>query len=494
MTANETTAQGRVSPMLRRWSLRLRVVAAILLAALAPLLIVFVWSLVDRNVPGRMWGETWRGAEEIAAAMALGADAPTITTLARTHRARVRVVDEHGLVLFDADADDPADPFGSVEELLLGASTLTLRELDDTLGPLADRSAVRGAREKGGYIACDTLPLLYCEGAKSVRVGKATRVVHVQRSSRRAVQAVYALRAQLLRLAIVTVPLALAIAIYTGRRIVRPVEHLRRQALARATAASPRGALDAERRDEVGALADAFNVLIDALDRKRLENEAFVADLVHELKNPVAAVRAAAESLEAGNVDAERAARLARVLGDSSSKLDRLVTQFLDLARADAGMPHEERSRVDVAALVAGLVGRMKDDARFVDATFAFGGAEGEALYVLGVDHRLDALFRELLENGASFAGPGGRVDVDVRGDPSAREVRVTIQDSGPGIAPSELPRVFDRFFTTRGARRGTGLGLALVQAVARAHGGRVEAASEVGATFIVHLPAAPRG
>lgn len=473
----------------RRFSLRIRVVASILFAALAPLLVVFAWSQLDRNVPGRMWAETHRAADAARAAVARGDDPVALERLAHAERVRLRVVEPTGEVSFDEDADDPNDRMGAIEERLLGASTLTLRELDSVLGGLSDRPAVRAARSRGDAVVCDTVPLLYCEGVAVV--ASSGRVVHVQRSSRRAVQAVYALRAQLLRLAILTVPLALMIAVYTGRRVVRPVEYLRRQALERAaTATRGRAELAPEQADEVGALGDAFNTLLAALDAKRVENEAFVADLVHELKNPVAAVRAAAESLERGAIDAERAARLARALGDSSAKLDRLVTQFLELARADAGMPNEERSRVALAPVVRGILARMSDDPRYTNVRFE---AEVKAEpTVVGVPHRLDAVVRELVENGASFAGAGGRVVVSLGTDASANEVVLRVHDSGPGIAAADLPRVFERFFTTRGMRRGTGLGLALVQAVCRAHGGDVTATAGDGATLEVRLPLAP--
>src|SRR5688572_25230749 len=134
-----------VSPSPRRWSLRLRVAVAILLAALAPLIVVGAWSQLDRNVPGRMWRETRQAAENAARAAASGPE--ELERAARTDKVRLRVVDARGNVAFDYDADDPHDPFGSIEERLLGASTMTLRELDETLGPLEDRSAIRGARD-----------------------------------------------------------------------------------------------------------------------------------------------------------------------------------------------------------------------------------------------------------------------------------------------------------------------------------------------------------
>jgi two-component system sensor histidine kinase ChvG len=302
------------------------------------------------------------------------------------------------------------------------------------------------------------------------------------------------LRHSLLRLALVTAPMAILLALWTGRRLVRPIEHLRRQALEKAAAESPRAVLDPERRDEVGVLADAFNVLLLALDKKRTDNQAFVAELVHEFKNPVAAVRACADTLQTTSLDHERATRLARVLHDSAGKLDQLVTHFLELARAEAGMPNEERSTVDVAVLTCALVDRMRDDTRYGALHFRFEGPldAKSPLLVVGVQHRLDALFRELLDNGASFAKDGGTVSLSVAS--SDGQVHVVVKDDGPGILPEDLARVFERFFTRReGERRGTGLGLALVRAVAEAHGGSVVASSRPGegASFEVRLPRA---
>ena len=90
-----------------------------------------------------------------------------------------------------------------------------------------------------------------------------------------------------------------------------------------------------ERDDEIGDLTRDVNALLAALDARRKENEAFAADLVHEVKNPVATVRAVADALE-GPMDAERAARLGKALRDASRRLDALATRFLDLARAEA--------------------------------------------------------------------------------------------------------------------------------------------------------------
>jgi signal transduction histidine kinase len=247
--------------------------------------------------------------------------------------------------------------------------------------------------------------------------------------------------------------------------------------------------------DEVGDLARAFNDLLGALDERRRANEAFAADLVHEFKNPVAAIRACADALESGSVDEKRAARLSKILAESSGRLDALVSQVLELARAEAGMPNEQRTDVDLRALARGVVTSVEaahPGTRFIVDTE--GGANGRGI-VHGVAPRLDSLVRNLVDNAASFAGATGEVCVTVRSEETpGGQTRVVLEvnDTGPGIADDDLPRVFDRFFTTRGLEKsGTGLGLALVKATAEAHGGEVSARSKKGegATFRVVLP-----
>jgi signal transduction histidine kinase len=476
----------------RRSSLRVRVAGAILFVAIAPLLFVFLWSQVDRSVPGERW-RVARDAAKEAAALARGTpmDEARLRQLATARHVRLRVMDEQGEPLLDEDRDLPSSAFDGAERFFLGHQDLPLAEnLDEERGPMMLRPEIETALKTGFYVACSDVPVVVCQAIAPARTAEgALRVVHVVTSSRRSVDAVYALRYQILRLSFVTLPLGILLAWLTARRIVRPIEILRRQALERAARERPGAALDLESKDEVGSLADAFNVLLRALEERRIANESFVADLVHEMKTPVAAMRAAAESLESGPVERERTDRLARVLSESTGKLDRLVTQFLELARAEAGMPNEDRSLVDLQALLSGMLGRMRDDARHASISFDLTMESPGPLVVRGVEHRLESVFRELLENAASFSGESRHVRVNLRR--LARLAVVEVCDSGPGIPAEHLSRVFTRFFTTRGGERGTGLGLALVRAVVEAHDGSVEAdsVSGEGARFAVRLP-----
>ncbi|MBN9166259.1 MAG: hypothetical protein BGO98_31850 [Myxococcales bacterium 68-20] len=547
-----------------RPSLRTNALLMALAMLVLPQLIVVGWSLMERDIGGKLQWETKTSADEAAEAIANTAETDSadmearLDEIAARRGTRIRVVRDDGATRFDLDADRGTDLVHQIGTLFFGPDGApTLREFDETLGPVtkrpevvkvtgwattlappppplleesshaypfaiarkpdessaapvstAFRSGPPPPNEPTVVTGCRVSPagkLLVCHAARAVTLDGRPHVVYAQESSRRAVRALYDLRYHLARLSIVMLPFALVFSWWMGRRMVRPIEWLRERVLEKAKSANPRADIDLSGGDEVRDLAEAFNDLLGALDQRRRANEAFVADLVHEFKNPVAAIRACAESLASGGADEKRAARLAKILSDSSGRLDALVSQFLELARAEAGMPNEARADVDLGALANGVATAASDS--FEDVTFVV-EADPDTI-VVGVAPRLDSLVRNLVDNAASFAGKGGSVRIVVRREPAAAAgseiVALEISDTGPGIAAEDLPRVFDRFFTTRALarpdidrpgpkRHGSGLGLALVKAVAEAHGGEVSAlgtrAPGEGATFRVTLPA----
>jgi two-component system sensor histidine kinase ChvG len=467
----------------------------VLAVVVAPVLVVWVASFFDRSEGDRMRGDVETGArrtaELLAAASPGSALDDAVDAIVHEHELRIRVVDTEGRVVVDRDHGPALSLRNRIGDLFFGPDGApTLREWDDALPPVGERAAVQRALAGSGSTGCEPElggRLLVCESA----IGVGTGAVLAQKGSPRAIRAFYDARYPMLKLTLYVLVVGLGLAAWLGRRIVRPIETLREEVLVRTATPGTLGPIPARPGDEIGDLAEAFNALLRAVDERGRANEAFAEDLVHELKSPVAALRAAAEAMSAGSIDEARAKRLARVIDSSSQRLDALVTRFLELARAEAGLSGEERTIFDVAPLVRGLVEAMRDDERHAKVRFEALAAPAE---IEGVMPRIEAAIRNVLDNAASFASDGGWVRAIVKLDGNTCVIEVS--DSGPGIPEDRLPKVFDRFFTERRTGQGTGLGLALTRAIVEAHGGAVSAASPQGsgAIFTLRLPLVSHG
>ncbi|HEY8040390.1 MAG TPA: HAMP domain-containing sensor histidine kinase [Polyangiaceae bacterium] len=482
---------------LRLRSLRTSALLVVLAVVASPLVFVFGTNAIESLFVGRTLTHAMEGRDEVVA-LVRSAPPPAVLAervdaIARANDQRIRVLAADGTVAVDRDHLVGDGWLFAVGDFVYGPERVpVLTAFDAGRGPLRDRDEVVAAGAGGHAERCvHSTPgnLEICDAAAGVALaGGGAGVVHVQGSSRRALEGLYASRRQLLKLTGFVLALAIVLWRWMGRQMVRPVESLRDEMLERARVAAPRADLVVARTDEIGDLAAAFNALMATLAERGRANEAFVADLAHELKNPVASVRACAERLgEEDPLDDARRRRLAEVLRTSAVRLDALVTQFLELARAEGGLPDEAREGVDLGALLRGLARTMGEgSAARIDVAVE----GGEPLEVRGVASRIESVLRNLLDNALSFARE--RVHVEARRDGPVAQV--VVADDGPGIAPDDLPRVFERFFTTRGDRRGTGLGLALARAVVEAHAGTIRAESppEGGARFVVRLPFTP--
>jgi two-component system, OmpR family, sensor histidine kinase SenX3 len=237
-------------------------------------------------------------------------------------------------------------------------------------------------------------------------------------------------------------------------------------------------------------------VLRDVTEARRLEavRRDFVANASHELKTPVATIRAAAETLRDGALDDPPAARrFAEQLEREALRLSRIVTDLLDLSRLETGSDLEERVRID--AVVAEELKRLEPEAS--DAGVSIDLRADGVPSVRGSGRDLALLVRNLVDNAIRYSPEGGQVDVTVTSDPEFVSLRVA--DNGAGIPSRDLSRVFERFYRVDRARSrdtgGTGLGLSIVKHVAENHGGEVRVESELGrgTTFEVRLPTRPR-
>ncbi len=282
---------------------------------------------------------------------------------------------------------------------------------------------------------------------------------------------------------------------------LRPLDRMTDTAGAIAAGDLDRRIGDADPRTEVGRLGAALNGMLERLERAFAEREAsegrlrqFLSDASHELRTPLASIRGYAELFRVGAVeDPDDLGRAMGRIEDEATRMGRLVEDLLTLARLDEA-PDAPKAEVDVATLVEDAVrdGRATDPDRAISAE-----TDGPAV-VWGDEAGLRQVLANLTRNALVHTPPGTPVTVAARrhGD----HVELVVRDAGDGLPTADPEVLFGRFWRSEGGRTrgrdGAGLGLAIVAAVAAAHGGSVTArnVAEGGAEFVVRLPLAGKG
>lgn len=220
------------------------------------------------------------------------------------------------------------------------------------------------------------------------------------------------------------------------------------------------------------------------------------ASLAHEIKNPLASIRSSVEQIAKPSLDAEDRAVLQSLVLTESDRLSRLLSEFIEFARIRGGRVED----VDLSELVRNALAlALQHPDAPEDARVSVEGVD-RPLHVRGDEDLLHRAVFNLILNALQFAGPAGRVRVTLAGPsedggaplPDAEDaIRITVEDSGPGVAIEDLGRVFEPFYTTR--KGGSGLGLAVVHRAVDAHQGSVwvDNGALGGARFVMVLPAA---
>ncbi len=284
-----------------------------------------------------------------------------------------------------------------------------------------------------------------------------------------------------------------------------------------------------------GVVSGAVAIVQDLTELRRLERvrRDFVANASHELRTPIANIRAAAETILDASDDPSMVQRFLPRLVDEAERLSRLVSDLLDLARADS--PNDiARAPIDLARIAREVVARLSEKAQAQNIEIAC--PQSEPVWVMGEESSLDQVAFNLLDNALMYTPSGGRVEIQIAppscepnaqprtqpggvlmvgaAEPEAPEasgaapnmalkmpsrdasmVILRVSDTGIGIPASDLPRIFERFYRVDKARSraqgGTGLGLAIVKHIVERHGGHIRVESEAGqgTTFHVFLP-----
>jgi two-component system sensor histidine kinase ChvG len=298
----------------------------------------------------------------------------------------------------------------------------------------------------------------------------------------------------------VLVGISVFLSLFLARTIVRPLRRLalaaHRVRLGRSREVNvPRLP---SRSDEIGLLARAVSDMSQSL-RHRIDNiEAFAADVTHELKNPLASLRSAVDGLDRVE-DPELREKLRRIVREDVARLDRLISDISEAARTDAELARARFERVDLGPLIETLVHSWETRRETGDARIAFARPRKNTAVVMGKPDRLARAINAIIDNAISFSPPGGLVELAAArvGD----EVRIRIDDEGPGVPPEAREAIFNRFHSVRpegeNFGRHSGLGLAIAQAIVNGHDGEIDVQDRddapSGARFTIRLPSADR-
>ena len=361
-----------------------------------------------------------------------------------------------------ARAGDPLEPLGPEEAAELGAARWTHRDGGPALAiPIRAKGALEGA-----YL------LVRFPGGGPHRFGIAIAVV-------------------LGVVLLLTVPLV--------RAIVRPLERITRTArrLGEGELAARTGL--GRRRDEVGVLARTLDEMAERLDERLRADKELLADVSHELRTPLARIRVALELLEDGAAPVEETRDELADIADDVTELEALVADVLETARLDLLAANEGEGGLHLCAEP------LRPEDLATEARGRFAAAHPDRELRVAVDDGLPSLRADaalvrraldnLLDNAVQYSDAHEPVELVVRAGDGT--VDFEVRDSGIGVPPAEIDRIFEPFHRTDASRSrrggGTGLGLALVRRIAAAHGGRAFASNRDGggARFTVALPAA---
>jgi two-component system, OmpR family, sensor histidine kinase MprB len=257
-----------------------------------------------------------------------------------------------------------------------------------------------------------------------------------------------------------------------ARTALAPIARFTRRTEELAADPDPSERMEVVGEDELARLARSFNATLDALERSVEAQRQLVADASHELRTPIASLRANIQTLgDAARLPAGERDALRADIVEELDELTALVADVVELARGAGPAELADEVRLDdvVETVVERARGRVGERIDF--------RVRSEPTLVRGDPRRIHRAVANLVDNAVKWSPPGTAVELDLAGG------TLTVRDHGPGFAEEDLPRVFERFYRADSARSqpGSGLGLAIVRQAAEAHGGSVEAANAPG-------------
>jgi signal transduction histidine kinase len=294
----------------------------------------------------------------------------------------------------------------------------------------------------------------------------------------------------IIRAGAITALLAVGVGLLMTRSALRPLAELE-DATKQVSAGDLAVRVPVRARDEVGALAERFNMMASNLQDQDAIRRRMMNDIAHELRTPLTVMQGQIEALEDGVF--ELTPGNLEPVHEQTLLLKRLVNDLRDLALAESGQIALDMATVELDGLVPRVANRFASQAQSLGIDLQV-AVQAPVPAIQGDAQRIEQVLNNLLSNSLRHTPPGGRVTVALSATSSG--VRIAVQDTGEGIPAEDLPHVFERFYRSDRARqRGdghTGLGLAIARELVRAHGGDISASSVPGqgTTVSVDLPA----
>jgi signal transduction histidine kinase len=296
---------------------------------------------------------------------------------------------------------------------------------------------------------------------------------------------------------LIALGISMAFALYLSSAISRPV-HAVTEAARRMAAGDYGQAVEVTGPEETGELARDFNMMAERVRTAYEQQRNFVGNVSHELRTPLTSIEGFSQALLDGvSESAEEQRRSLEIINQESKRLVRLLRDLLLLSQIDAGELTPERRPVEVVKLIEELGSLYKGRAEEEGIVFR-AEPPPDALTIWTDPDRLERVMTNLLDNALKYTGAAGAITLSARRD--AGRARFSVADTGPGIPPEVLPRIFDRFYRVEQSRAqkhgGSGLGLAICKELVETMGGTIEVHSPAGqgTTFTIALPVGTPG
>ena len=250
------------------------------------------------------------------------------------------------------------------------------------------------------------------------------------------------------------------------------------------------------RKDEVGQLSRSLNEMTEDLYKRIDVAETFSSDLAHEIRNPLTSLKGASEVLE-NTSDNEKRKKLIKVIGHDVERIERLITDYSQMLKDEASLSRAKMKKIDLSSVVNSVVEDFNSDLsnlnKNIKIKVKYLNLNGSKLNVLGVESKLEQILANLLDNAISFSPSNSKISVLCAIEKD--DVKLTIEDEGPGFNEKNIDKIFNRFYSNRPEKFGehSGLGLNIVKNIVELHKGSILASNQhgnrKGARIVVLLP-----